>query len=261
MTTFRGWQIDLIINRNIISKNFRYRTNEFNYRYGFPEEKITNASGLFKRIDYWKYTLYTQCGVRKDKAIVLKTAHIGIEYIAIVFAVLELGARFVSIDQGTVDILLHTLVDFSDVDYKTSICLYDVNELTITDKQLYNSLARRMPDPEKQIYLYNQHSHQDIFDAIQSNIITGSVMHTVDLYHSIDSIIFFLSALASNNIECHYGLGYIDPVAGMSKIVTLANQYKIENISFVNSHDMEMFFTTLDQRNYTLDNLNTRIVG
>ena len=43
-----------MLNRNIVSKNFRYRSNEFNFRLGFPEEKTVKIGALYTRIDYWK---------------------------------------------------------------------------------------------------------------------------------------------------------------------------------------------------------------
>ena len=282
----------MIVDRNIISENFRYMTNEFNHRYGFDEERITNRKGLFKRIDYWKYVLYKECGMRQGKTIALGITQIGIDYIAIVFAGLELGLRFVVLDFsisadrigindyktdafGKIDLFLHHFPDGDEnLEYYSkkslsTVHLYDINDFIINDIALLKNISDRRPKPDDDLMLATSsgttgkpkkvvHSHRFMYELIQRNKkqFSGSVMHIRNLHHGSSMAVFFLPTLASDDVTVHYGLGYNIADDGMVKIASVANQYKIENISFPYTYDLDLFLKQSLQREYKYVNFN-----
>jgi hypothetical protein len=272
----------MIIDRNIISENFRYRTNEFNHRYGFNEERITNRDGLFKRIDYWKYILYTECGMRKGMKIALGITQIGIDYFSIVFAGMELGLRFVVLDFsihadrigindyksdafGKIDLFLHHFPDGNEtLEYYSKksekiIHLYDVNDFIVENTETFRNIAKRRPKPEDDLILCASgtakrivHSHKFMYELVQRNKqrFSGSVMHIKNLHHKGTMAMFFLPTFASDSVTCHYGLGYNTVDDGMIKIATIANQFQVENIIFTCAHELDLFIKQSIERKY-----------
>src|SRR6056300_1161712 len=95
--------------RKRISKNFRYRTNEVSLRSGFLEETFTNRNGLNNRIDYWKYTLYTNFNPAPGKVLGLFFSHTTFDYFAIVLAAFELRLKVTVEIENQVDFIIHTL--------------------------------------------------------------------------------------------------------------------------------------------------------
>ena len=282
----------MIVDRKIISDNFRYMTNDFNHRYGFEEERITNKKGLFKRIDYWKYVLYTQCDMRKGMTIALGITQIGIDYIAVVFAGMELGLKFVVLDFsihadrigindfktdafGKIDLFLHHFPDGDEnLEYyskksKKVAHVYDLNDIAIDNIELLTNLSARRPEPTDVLMLCTssgttgtpkkvQHTHEFMYTLIQRNKkqFSGSVMHIRNLHHGSSMAVFFLPTLASDDVTVHYGLGYNIVDDGMIKIASVANQYKIENISFPYTYDLDLFLKQSKERGYKYDNFN-----
>lgn len=284
--------LPMIVDREIISKNFRYMTNEFNHRYGFDDERVTNRKGLFKRIDYWKYVLYKECGMRKGNKIALGITQIGLDYIAVVFAAMELGLQFVVLDFsisadrigindfktdafGKIDLFLHHFPDgdenleyYSKKSLKT-VHMYDVNDLTIDNIELFQNISERRPEPSDPLMLATSsgttgtpkrvvHTHEFMYQLIQRNKkqFIGSVMHIRNLHHGSSMAVFFLPTLASDDVTVHYGLGYNIADDGMVKIAAIANQYKIENISFPYTYDLDLFLKQSVERGYKYINFN-----
>ena len=280
----------MIVDRNIISDNFRYMTNEFNHRYGFEEELITNKKGLFKRIDYWKYVMYKVCNMRKGNTIALGITQIGLDYIAIVFAGMELGLRFVVLDFsihadrigindyksdafGKIDLFLHHFPDGDEnLEYYSkksvqTVHMYDVNDLTVDNIDLLRNISARRPEPDDVLMLCTssgttgtpkkvQHTHRFMYELVQRNKkqFCGSVMHIRNLHHGSSMAVFFLPTLASDDVEVHYGLGYNIVEDGMIKIAAIANQYKVENIGFPYTHDLDLFLKQSRERGYKYKN-------
>ena len=104
----------MILDRNIVSKNFLYKEGDL------------QRDDLFARIDYWKNVLVNKCKARKGQTIALGITRIDFDYFAITFASLELGLLFVVLDYssradelgikdfkndvyGNIDIFLHKL--------------------------------------------------------------------------------------------------------------------------------------------------------
>lgn len=280
----------MIVDRNIISENFRYMTNEFNHRYGFDEERITNRDGLFKRIDYWKYVLYKECNMRKGMKIALGITQIGIDYFAVVFAGMELGLRFVVLDFsisadrigvndfktdafGKIDLFLHHFPDGDEnLEYYSKksnniVHMYDVNDFIIEDVELLRNISKRRPEPTDELMLCTSsgttgtpkrvvHTHEFMYELVQRNKtqFSGSVMHIRNLHHGSSMAVFFLPTLASDAVTCHFGLGYNIVDEGMIKIAKTADQYKIENISFPYTYDIDLFFRQCKENNFRLEN-------
>lgn len=281
-----------IIDRNIISENFRYRTNEFNHRTGFEEEKITNKRGLCKRIDYWKYVLSYKLGMKHGSKIALGITQIGIDYFAVVFAGLELGLKFVVLDFSIhadqitttdfktdvfapIDLFLHHFPD-TDENYKyyskKSLRVehyYDLADLEIEDRDQYLRISRIRPKPNDVFMLCTssgttgtpkrvEHTHAFIYKLVQRNKkqFAGSVLHIRNLHHGSSMAVFFLPTLASDDVTLHLGLGYNIAEEGMVKIAKLASNLQIENISFPYTLDIELFLEDCIEKNYKFVNLN-----
>jgi len=283
----------MIVDRNLISKNFRYKTNELNHRYGFEEENITNLRGLENRIDYWKYILFAHCGMDKGDKIALGLTQIGLDYIAIVFAGMELSLQFVVLDFsiqadrigvndyktdafGKIDLFLHHFPDGDEnLEYygkkaKKVFHTYDLADLVIAKNDEFRAVAARRPKPDDVLMLCTssgttgtpkrvQHTHRFMYELAKRNAqqFEGSVMHIRNLHHGSSMAVFFLPTLASDAVDLHMGLGYNIAEEGMCKIANISQKYQIKNISFPYTSDIDIFLKECEQRSYNWkDGLN-----
>lgn len=282
----------MIIDRDIISDKFRYKTNEFNHRTGFTEEQITNKRGLCKRIDYWKYVFSYKLSLKHGNRVALGITQIGIDYFAIVFAGLELGLKYVVLDFSIhadqitkedfktdvfapIDLFLHHFPD-SDENFKyyskksTRVeHYYDLADLDIEDKQQFHRISRIRPKPDDVFLLCTssgttgtpkrvEHTHAFMYELVQRNKkqFAGSVLHIRNLHHGSSMAVFFLPTLASDDVTLHLGLGYNVAEEGMCKIAKLAATMQVENISFPYTLDIELFLEDCVKNGYKFSNLN-----
>ena len=276
----------MIVDRNLISKNFRYKTNELNHRYGFAEEQVTNLRGLESRIDYWKYILFAHCGMNKGDKIALGLTQIGLDYIAIVFAGMELGLQFVVLDFsiqadrigvndfktdafGKIDLFLHHFPDGDEnLEYygkksRKVFHTYDLADLPINRNEEFRIIAAKRPDPDDVLMLCTssgttgtpkrvQHTHRFMYELAKRNAkqFSGSVMHIRNLHHGSSMAVFFLPTLASDAVDLHMGLGYNIAEEGMCKIANISNKYQIKNISFPYTSDIDIFLNECKDKDY-----------
>jgi hypothetical protein len=276
----------MIVDRDIISQNFRYKTNELNHRYGFAEEQVTNLKGLHSRIDYWKYILFAHCGMDRGDKIALGLTQIGLDYIAIVFAGMELSLQFVVLDFsiqadrigvndyktdafGKIDLFLHHFPDGDEnLEYygkkaRKVFHTYDLADLQINRNDEFRAVAARRPKPDDVLMLCTssgttgtpksvQHTHAFMHRLAKRNAqyFSGSVMHIRNLHHGSSMAVFFLPTLASDTVDLHMGLGYNIAEEGMCKVANIANKFQIKNISFPYTNDIEIFLNECEDRNY-----------
>ena len=269
----------MILDRNIVSKNFLYKEGDL------------QRDDLFARIDYWKNVLVNKCKARKGQTIALGITRIDFDYFAITFASLELGLLFVVLDYssradelgikdfkndvyGNIDIFLHKL-DERNADKlkyysKRSKNIYDVKDLRNYDIDIDDNINAIRPDPDDYMLFCTssgttgtpkivKHKHGFMYELVQRNkkLYSGSVLHIRNLHHGSSLAVFFLPVLASDDVSFHTCFGYDKQTEyELNQVAEVAEQYKIENISFPFSVDIDIFLKIAKQNKRNFNNLN-----
>jgi len=268
----------MILDRNIVSKNFLYKNGDL------------QRADLFLRIDYWKNILVNKCKAQKGQTIALGITRIDFDYFAIIFASLELGLLFVILDYssrtdelgikdfkndvyGNIDIFLHKLDnDYDKLKYysKRSKRVYNVEDLRNCDIKINDNINSIRPDPNDYMLFCTssgttgtpkivKHKHSFMYELIQRNkkLYSGSVLHIRNLHHGSSLAVFFLPVLASDDVSFHTCFGYDKQTEyELNQVAEIAEQYKIENISFPFSVDIDIFLKIAKQNKRNFNNLS-----
>ncbi len=269
----------MILDRNIVSKNFLYKDGDLQLR------------DLFARIDYWKNILVNKCQAQKGQTIALGITRIDFDYFAITFASLELGLLFVVLDYssladelgikdfkndvyGDIDIFLHKLDERNSdkLKYysKRSKKIYDVKDLRNCDIEISAAINAIRPDPEDYMLFCTssgttgtpkivKHTHGFMYELVQRNkkLYSGSVLHIRNLHHGSSLAVFFLPVLASDNVSFHTCFGYDKQTEyELNQVAEAAEKYKIQNISFPFSVDIDMFLQIAKKKQRNFNDLN-----
>lgn len=220
----------MLINRNLVSRKFSYKPNEFNYRYGFPEEKHSLRSDLNKRIDYYKYTLRTHCKIGKNDKLHLSITHLSLDYFAIIFAALELGI-VLSCQQETANCVIHNNIEFN-LQYR-NWHVADIAQIEISNTDLFNHIITKQPEESSSCMILDNKilSHAEVYDLIylETLTITGSVYHVAHKDY-FTNIFLILTMLFSDNITFHTGLGYNNLDSGIGKLILGLLYNDVDNI-------------------------------
>ena len=251
-----------MISREIISKNFRYLTNEFNTRYGFPEEETTNFNGLEKRIDYWKYLFYKNFKLEKHDRVCFSISHVGIDTISMLFAAAELSLTIVTTNNvlGPIALFIHNLPDTNNSFIKISSLSkqtyhhFDVADLLINDKNMLEIVSRKRPTDDNVIF--PNITHLQAVECITNfNNISSNIIHIKSCYDT-NNVLSLIHSLSLDSIEHHIGLGYNVLFEGMIKIVGLVKRFKIKNINFSTNEEVELFLKTAAEKDLDVQDVN-----
>lgn len=271
-----------MLGRTIVSKNFKFLENNKTY----------NIQDLYHRIDYWKYALRWHCDTKAGDKIALGITEIDFDYIAIVFACLELGLQFVVLDYssnadklgikdfkndvyGKIDIFLHHLPnDYGKLDYYSakSTKVFDTTDLLNLplDRQKYNS-ARQIycPDDTDMLFCTSsgttgtpkivKHNHKFMYELVQRNkkLYKGSALHIRNLHHGSSLAVYFLPTLASDDVDFHMAYGYnVQTEKELTEVAKIASENNIKNISFPFSIDIDIFLKVANNNGYKFKNIN-----
>lgn len=224
-----------MITRDIVSTDFKYKSNEYNNRYGFPEEKIQDYTGLCERINFWKYTFKKVFLMERGDKVCFAFSHSCIDAIAVFFAAAELSFIIIPVDQckGNIKLFLHSLPDtdilFQKISSKSLLVYHhvDLADVIYNDHDLVERVSTAMPS--RDTILFPGMTHQQVYELIIDNVdINGNLLH-LRYYFNFDSIINLLKSL-QKNVDFHTCLGYYILKEAAPKIITLAKELKIENI-------------------------------
>lgn len=251
-----------MITRELISENFRYKTNEYNARYGKPEEKYTNLKDIEKRINYWKYIFYKKLRLEPRNKVCFYLAHTGIDAFAVIFAAAELSLVIVPVNSTVdeIDLFLHTLPESSKLYQRISARSkrtyhqMDLSEDIINDSTLLEKIATKRPKTDTEILVGI--SHLQATELLNSfTKITGTVLHT-QIFQTNSSILNAVNSLSQDTVAEHIGLGYNKLDQGMPKIILLINEFKIDNVFFNNDKELAEFlkYPNCDSNAIVLDN-------
>lgn len=233
-----------MISRELISKNFRYKTNEYNARYGWPEEKFTNLKDLEKRIDYWKYIFYKNLRLAPGNTVCFCFTHSGIDAFAVIFAAAELSLIIVPTDSANIniDLFLHTLPETDDlykhISLKSQRCLHqiDLAGLIINDSSLVEKISAKRALPDAEFFVNT--THEQVYEILNEYAdVHGTVLHT-KIFQTNNSILNLINSLSQDTITEHIALGYNNLEQGIFKIVLLIKEFKIDNVFLNNSNEL-----------------------
>ena len=205
-----------MLNRNIVSKNFRYRSNEFNFRLGFPEEKTVKIGALYTRIDYWKNVYFNLLKLDPFDNIMFYMNQSGFDTFAMILAATELDLNIVA---SNPDLLIHTLPD----------SILDTKGLDKYRNYSYYDLADHKFDS---VVEYTQTGTSTVIGktTIPTIPIHGNVLHTkYDIQPEL-IVDFMLPALMNDAVETHTCLGFNDVVEGMHRILKVVQMQGINCI-------------------------------
>ena len=244
--------------RALVSKKFRYRTNEFSLRSGFIEETFTNRNGLEKRIDYWKYTLHNNFDVQPGKKIGLFFTHTTFDYFAIVIAAMELRLQITVEHPGnSIDFILHTLPEQELQTYKNKK----------TPMYHYFDIADDFLPKDSKINISPQPTDICIMDMTQAqlykhakkSVFKGSILHT--RYRNDEMLVdVLIPSLLSDKITFHVGSGFVDVKYGLEKLSKIISKIEIDHVVFYDNTIAHRFFKDIKNNNTSVWTYNPNLL-
>ena len=234
-----------MLNRYFVSEKFRYKTNEFNHRLGFPEEAIVKVGKLYKRIDYFKSVFINDLTLQPKSNIMFYMTQTGFDTFAMFFAATELDLNIVDTDP---DILIHNLPDTLLIDQQFDnyrnysyhdIC--DVGKIKTVD---YEQTG------DSYIYGVHQKDYQ-----VPSLPFKGNVLHTK--YCTVPKLVlqWMLPALANDSVESHICLGFNDAEDGMGRISFVVQRLDINYIVLPCNESIKKFYQEIRLRNVSTEHV------
>lgn len=213
-----------MLNRYIINENFRYKTNDFNFRLGFLEETTVNRQVLFTRIDHWKTVLTKYCGLQPLQTLMIYMNQLSLDTFAIYFAAFECDISLVDKDP---DLLIHSLADVELENLKMSN-FKNYNYFDLADLK-FNTSADYVQKGISKVFDIDQDKIvEHIHDQKNKLNISGNLLHTK--YKNKALVTDFLLPSFAKNIEAHFALGYNDLVLGIDKIAHIVQKCAIDCI-------------------------------
>ena len=236
-----------MFNRNIIHKNFRYKTNDFNFRLGFLEETTVKSSVLFTRIDHWRNVLLTYCKLQPGQSVQLHLTQMSLDTFALYFAVIECDLNLVS---DNPDLVIHTIADseleFLNFSNYKNYNYFDLSDIRFNDTVDYVQKGTGVIYGKSNAQLYEQVSKQTFK-------IHGNVLHTRYLDGALIND-FFFPAL-TQEIEFHFALGYNDPEQGLERIAHIVQKCAIDCICLPSVQSVKIFKEACQKRSVDISNL------
>ena len=238
-----------MLNRYIINENFRYKTNDFNFRLGFLEETTVNRQVLFTRIDHWKNVLMRYCGMTESQSLMIHMNQLSLDVFSIYFAAIECDISLVDKDA---DLIIHNLADtelkslkFDNVKNYNYFDLADIKFTGLTEYQ-QKGVANVFGYSNLDLELH-------VFKIAKKLNIEGNVLHTKLKNKSIVTD-FFLPSL-TKQVESHLALGYNDIELGMDKIAHIVQKCAIDCISLPSIQAVDTLRYCCDSREVDIKNL------
>ena len=234
-----------MLDRNLISDKFWYKSNDFNFRLSFPEENTVKKQMLFTRIDYWRNVFIRHLTLKPNQNIMLYLNQTSLDTFAIYLAALECDLNLV---EDNADFLLHTLADS------------ELINLELSNKKHYNyfDLADLRFDG---VCNYKQNGTSIVYGTalkdivIEKNKLKGSLLHTKYLKSNL-FVDFMLPTLASDKIEFHSCLGYTNIEEGMTKISTVIQKTGIKNILLPSLETVDVLCDICAKKDIDISKLN-----
>lgn len=218
-----------MLNRNIVSEDFRYRSNEFNFRSGFPEEATVKRQVLFTRIDYWINVYKRKLKLIENTKITFHITQTSLDVFALYLAAIECDLDIV-IDNP--DIVIHNLPD-SVIEQLGYNKILNYNYFDLSDMR-FNGTSDYKQKGTGKIYGTSQ---KDI--NIKKLNLKGIVLHTKYCVQHELFLEFMLPALSSS-VECHMGLGYNNLDEGIMKIAKIIQKHGIGTVMIPNEQGIKM---------------------
>ena len=234
-----------MLNRNIISDTFWYKSNDFNFRLSFPEENTVKKQMLFTRIDYWRNVFLWHLKLKPNQNIMLYLNQTSLDTFAIYLAAIECDLNLVENDP---EFLLHTLADSEltnlDLSNQKHCNYFDLADLR------FNGVCDYKQKGTSTVY---GKLLKDI--VIEKNKLKGSLLHTKYLKSSL-FVDFMLPTLSSDKIEFHTCLGYTNIEEGMAKISTVIQKTGVKNILLPSLETVEVLADVCAKKDIDISKLN-----
>lgn len=186
------------INRNLVSKIFNYKQNDYNHRFGFEDEKNTNVRQLHSAIANQKTFLFKN-NIKNGSKIYIESNNVCFFYFATLIAAAELG-------------LIIDTKENSDYIIGRDIDIEELYEYKSRDSVLTHNLG--MKRMRKDTKIYNNLSHfsaiktaRDLLHVYKGNVLIVSHpsiqfnLHKVILPLLINNEVKLISAVGVNDIQ------------------------------------------------------------
>lgn len=231
-----------MLNRYFINENFRYKTNDFNFRLGFLEETTVNRQVLFTRIDHWKNVLLRYCGIKAGQSLMIHMNQNSLDVFAIYFAAVECDINLVDFNP---DIIIHNLAD-TELETLQFNKTKNYNYFDLADIKFTGNTD------------YQQQGTATVYGSIQNDLpnnvnVNGNILHT-KYKNSMLFKNFFLPSL-NQKVEAHFALGYNDLNLGLDKIAHIVQKCAIDCIVLPHIQAVQVLQDCCSKRNIDMSNL------
>lgn len=236
-----------MFDRNIINENFRYKTNDFNFRLGFAEETTVKRQVLYTRIDHWRNVLVNYCKLEPGNSLALYLSQNSLDTFAIYFAAIECDINLVDKDAN---VIIHTLADSELEKFQITNTL-NYNYFDLADLR-FNNHCNYIQKGTAIVYGL---SNQSLYEKVRSTKldIYGNVLHT--RYTNYTMMLDFFFPALKQEVDFHFALGYNDPEQGLERIAHIVQKCAIDCIFLPSLQSVKIFKEACKNRLVDISNL------
>lgn len=211
------------INRNLISKVFSYKENDYNYRYGFDDEKYNNTRQLQTAISNQKTFLFRH-NFKRGTRVYIDSNNVCFCYLAMCIAIAELG--WIIDTKENSDIVIGKDIDIEE------LYAYKSKDSVLT----HNLSQKRM---RKETLIYNKLDHVNAIRIARDTMYqykgNALIISHPDIQYNIHTIL--LPLLISNNVKQISAIGVNDISLAKDKIEYMIAHLGTQQI-FIHKHHL-----------------------
>lgn len=206
------------ISRNIVGKNFRYTTNEYNHRFGCIDEEYKSYKDFIRITDHIKSFLYKK-NLQVGAKVYIDINNMSFCYICLVIALAELRINIVEESQAEYVIGLHK-----------DICIEELYNYKNNNLSLMSQISSRRAIFTDQFI--NDKTHRNIMQIATNNqnLFKGNILFvtTQRLQYHLDTTL--LPCLISNSVNSIFAIGVNDIEQAKNKIEFLIQNHSIGTV-------------------------------
>lgn len=234
-----------MLDRHIVSENFRYRSNEFNFRSGFMEETTVKRNVLFTRIDYWRNVFVRHLKLKPNNNLQIHITQTSLDIFALYLGAIECDLNLVTSEP---DLIIHNIPDSQleerQFDQYRNYNYFDLSDIRFNDNCDYVQQGTSI--------IYGTSCSSIDIKNIDLN---GIVLHTKYCVYPQLVTEFMFPALACSDVESHMGLGYNNLDEGMIKISKIIGKHGISCVLIPTSNGVFVLNDILENYNYDINSL------
>jgi len=209
-----------------IATKFRYRTQEYSIRNGFPEERSVHKDHVGKRSHYWKCILIEHFDCKPGQSLGLFFSHTCFDFFALVVAGIELQLEIKFDSSKFANYVIHTCPERMIVSHTNN-----------SKTRCYHYFDLADLDPVENKFPVTN----DFVLPSRVKRLSGVVMHTK--YTQDNQLVdFLLPSLLSEDVTTHICAGYNEIEAGVKKIQNIIDAHQVNCIFFPDEMATHIYF-------------------